>query len=271
MQAREVHDWLRSLEDGWVDWDDSVDGFKQGDPEAEVEGIAVGWMSYTWALERAADLGCNLFLTHEATYYDHFVEPAPENFPEAIADLIREKHARVEELDMTILRSHDVWDEIPGIGIPDAWGEQLAFADPDDAPTEHDGYYRVYDLGDRTARDIAKQVARNTEALGQEAVQLIGPAEMSVSRVVIGTGAITPVQDLIDTYDPDMLVCSDDGLSYWTDTAIATDMGVPIVAVNHATAELTGIERLAEAVDEQFPEVPVHHISQGCHYELIEP
>ncbi|WP_276256237.1 Nif3-like dinuclear metal center hexameric protein [Halomontanus rarus] len=270
MDATDVYDHLRSLDDDWVDWDDTVDTFKQGDPNAEVEGIAVGWMSYTWALERAAELGCNLFVTHEATYYDHFVEPAPENFPDAIADQIESKVALVDDLDMTILRCHDVWDEYPGLGVPDTWGEQLEFAEPGESAAVEDGYYRVYELESRTARDVAEQVARNTRPYGQEAVQLLGPADADVSRVVIGTGAITPVIELVDRYDPDLLVCSDDGLSYWTDGALATDMGLPIVAVNHATSEVASIGRLAEHLDETFPEVPVHHIEQECNYELIE-
>ena len=36
-----------------------------------VKGIAVGWMSYFDSLRRAVALGCNLFVTHEPTYYDH--------------------------------------------------------------------------------------------------------------------------------------------------------------------------------------------------------
>lgn len=84
----------------------------------------------------------------------------------------------------------------------------------------------------------------------------MGPGDATVSRIVIGTGVITPVPELINRYDPDMLVCSDDGLSYWRDAAIATDMGFPIAAVNHATSEVTSIERLATALDEQFPDTP---------------
>ena len=270
MIARDVYDELRSLDDGWVDWDDSVDTFKQGDPSAEVDGIAVGWMSYTWALERAAELGCNLFVTHEATYYDHFVEPAPENFPDTIADLIEEKHALVEDLGLTILRCHDVWDEYPGLGVPDSWGEQLEFVEPGESALHDDGYYRVYDVGSRTARDIARQVGRTTKELGQEAVELMGPGDAQVQTVVIGTGAITPVPELIDRYDPDMLICSDDGLSYWRDGAIATDLGIPIASVNHATSELTSIKRLADYLDDAFPAVPVHHIEQSCNYELVQ-
>ena len=93
-------------------------------------GIAVGWMSCTWALERAPEPGCNLYVIHEATYTDHFDEPAPENFPEAVAAQIRETCDVVNDLDITILRCHGVCDEYPKRGVPDTWETQLGFEGP---------------------------------------------------------------------------------------------------------------------------------------------
>ena len=72
MKAQDVQDYLRSLAGEWQYPADTVDTFKAGDPSAEVRGIAVGWMSYTWALQRALELGCNVFITHEPTYYNHW-------------------------------------------------------------------------------------------------------------------------------------------------------------------------------------------------------
>ena len=48
MKARELQSYLRSLNGGWMKFGKTVDTFKAGDPEAEIKGIAVGWMSYTW-------------------------------------------------------------------------------------------------------------------------------------------------------------------------------------------------------------------------------
>jgi hypothetical protein len=47
MKHGDVYLYLRSLDGGWVDWNDTVDRFIAGDPDGEVAGIAVGWMSYT--------------------------------------------------------------------------------------------------------------------------------------------------------------------------------------------------------------------------------
>lgn len=70
--AAEVNQHLRDIGSQWIDGNKSVDTFKAGNPETIVRGMAVGWMSYTSALQKATELGCNLFVTHEPTYYDHF-------------------------------------------------------------------------------------------------------------------------------------------------------------------------------------------------------
>ncbi len=185
MQARDLQTYLRSLNGGWMDLEATVDTFKSGDPEAEVHGIAVSWMSTLAALKAALVSGCNVFVTHEPTYYSHRNEADSPVFRFAGA---REKRAFIEERGIIILRCHDLWDQVPEMGIPDAWGAALALG----AAVGGEGYYRVYDVSGRTAGDVAQQVATRTANLGQEAVQLIGDPDMPVSRVAIGTGGCFP-------------------------------------------------------------------------------
>jgi hypothetical protein len=71
LTAGDVHNYLRSFGADWVDSKRTVDTFKAGSPDMPVKGIAVGWMSYFNSLRRAVELDCNLFVTHEPTYYDH--------------------------------------------------------------------------------------------------------------------------------------------------------------------------------------------------------
>jgi putative NIF3 family GTP cyclohydrolase 1 type 2 len=262
MKARELREYLQTLDGGWVDWNRTVDTFKAGDPETEIIGIAVGWMSYARALEKALALGCNLFVTHEPTYYDH-LDQDEEVFR---FERARDKRRFVVESRLVILRCHDLWDQVPGIGIPDSWARQLGFA----APVAGEGYYRVYDVSGRTALDVARQVAARTRELGQEAVQLLGPAEAPVSRVAIGTGAITPFQHYLEEYGVDLAICTDDGFSYWRDGGLAIDMALPVIVVNHAVAEINGMRLLADHLEEKFPELPVRFIPQSCMFRLVE-
>lgn len=263
MLAQNLQDYFRSLNGGWMDLEKTVDTFKSGDPSAEVRGIAVSWMSTTWALKQALELGCNVFVTHEPTYYNH--HDAPDS-PIFTLPGVQEKRQFIEESKLTIIRCHDLWDQVPVIGIPDSWGAALRLGDAIDGT----GYYRVYDVNGRTAGDVAQQVAARTRAFGQEAVQLIGDSDKPVTRVAIGTGAITPFFKFVTDYAIDLAICTDDGFTYWQHGAYAVDLGVPVIVVNHATSEEAGMINLTHHLRECFPGVPVHHIPQGCVYRLVK-
>ena len=159
MTANDVREHLKSLDGGWVDWDNTVDTFKIGDPGAELTGIAVGWMSYTESLRRAHDLGCNLFVCHEPTFYNH--HDTDENVFQQAG--IRAKRSWIEESGMVVLRCHDLWDQVVDIGIPDSWGQFLGLGDAIDGS----GYFRAYDVTGETALSMARKVAGETRRLGQ--------------------------------------------------------------------------------------------------------
>ena len=261
VRARDIHAYLRSLNRGWINAEETVDTFKSGNPEAEVKGIAVAWMSYTWALKRALELGLNMFITHEPTYFEH-----RDNDP-GMFEIggVSKKKRFIDESGIIILRCHDLWDRYPDIGITDGWAKQLGFSNP----VFKDGYFRVFDVAGRTAGDVARQVAKNVLPLGQEAVQFIGEESARVKRVAIGYGAGTPYRHFITELKADLAICSDDGFKFWRDGALAIDLGLPVIVVNHPVTEENGIKLLAEHLAEHFPQVPVTHIPQRCMYRLI--
>lgn len=261
MTAQELLDYFRSLNGGWVDPEKTVDTIKAGDPGTEIRGIAVGWMSYTWALKRALELGCNVFVTHEPTYYNHH-DDDPEIFRYGSA---QEKRDLVEEAGMVIMRCHDLWDRMPGIGITDSWASFLGFSEPIDG----EGYLRVFDGEGRSAGEIARGVVDKTRELGQDTVQVIGPLDTQVSRLCLGTGACTPLRTFLDQYHADMAICTDDGLVYWRDAALAIDMELPLVVVNHGVSEEPGVESLARHLKARFANIPVHYVAQKCMYGVV--
>ena len=261
MKAQDVQDYLYSLAGDWRYPEDTVDTFKAGDPQADLRGIAVGWMSYSWALQRALDLGCNLFITHEPTYYNHRDDDASIfRFPAVSA-----KRQFIEDNDLAIIRCHDLWDQFPAIGIPDSWGELLNLG----CPVAGDIHTRVYVTVGVRAAEMAEQVAERTADYGQPGAQLIGPPDKLVRRVSIGTGAITPYLDCVERFAIDLAICTDDGIDYWRDGGFAIDMEIPIIVVNHAVSEEIGIQRLAEKLRHEFPNIPVHHIRQRCMYQFF--
>jgi putative NIF3 family GTP cyclohydrolase 1 type 2 len=262
VKAKDVHEHLLSLNGGWVDPASTVDRVIAGDPGAPVRGIAVGWMSYYWALEEAVKLGCNLFVTHEPTYYNHLDNEVPAYFQH---ERVQEKQRFIEEHGLVILRCHDVWDQLPGLGIPDAWAGFLGLTDPIDG----EGYYRLFDGQGKPARQVARDVARKTARLGQDVVQLIGPADKPVHRLCIGTGAMTPFNTYLEEYQADMGICTDDGMFHCFEGALAIDLGIPLLVVNHAVSEEPGIASLAAYLAWRYADIPVHHIPQGASYKNV--
>lgn len=265
MRASELDRHMRHV-GTWVDWSSTVDTFKAGSPETEVRGIAVAWQS-TWpAMKEAHERGCNLFVTHETTFYTP-KEDDPALFTSSPA---REKRAWLEETGMMVYRCHDVWDVMPEYGVLDSWAAGLGLVGP---PLAAQKYYAVYTApaGAHTVGDLARHVLDCTAAIGQDLVQFVGAADTlhrPVTRVAIGTGAITRVGIMAvlgaaDGRQPDCLIVTDDG--FWTsrDGCWALDAGLPLLVVNHGTAEEWGLANLARYLRSQWPEVPVHHIEQG--------
>lgn len=255
-------EYLLALGTDWIDAESTVDRFVAGDPSVTVTGIAVACMSYTWALQQALDLGCNLFVTHEPTFF------SGRDDEERIFrfDGAAEKRRWLRESGMAVFRCHDLWDQFPVEGIPDSWGALLGLG----FPTYSDGYFRLFKVDGHTTESLARQVAAGVRRYAQDAVEVIGP-ERAITRVATGTGAITPFTQLLDLYSPDLVICSDDGFTYWHAGALAVDLGIPAIVVNHAVSELHGIELLARHLERQFPDVPIHHIPQTCMYRLVSP
>ncbi len=261
LTAGRVREYLFGLDGGWVNTDDTVDTFKAGGPDNQVNGIAVGWMSYTGALEKALELGCNLFITHEPTYYNH------RDNDERIFrfDEVARKREFIEKNGLTILRCHDMWDQYPEDGIPMSWGRALDLGEP----LAGQGYYYVYDGGGRKALDLVRQMAGRVASMGQPGVQFIGDQDREVGRIALGCGAITPMFEFIEKFGAEMAICTDDGFTYWRDGAFSVDTGFPVAIVNHPVAEEYGMKLLASRLKKVFPAVPVHHLPQNCMYRII--
>lgn len=261
LTAGAVEDHLRSLAGSWQYPSDTVDTFKSGGRETEVTGIAVAWLPFTSALEKAIELGCTLFVTHEPTFYDHH-DSRDDLFdldiPSARRDLL-------EASGLAVLRCHDLWDRHVDGGITVSWADELGLTEL----LASDEYSRLYEIEPVTAGQFATRVAGITAPHGQQGVRLIGDRDRTVRKVCIGTGAISPYLDLVRRFQPDLVICSDDGMEYWRDGAYAADGGPPIVVVHHGVTEEPGVRRLADELARAFPHIPVHHIEQTAMYEFI--
>ena len=262
MKAREIREHFRSHA-AWVDWNNTVDQFLHGQATAEVAGIAVGWMMTLSMAEQAAAAGLNLFITHEPILCDHY-RSLGRRHRRTNRD-IAAKRRRLTKLGLTVLRCHDTWDRFPKIGIPDAWAKFLALRSFRRKPGSFYGRGLVTPT---TARALARRIATRTRRVGQAHVEVFNPSAR-VTRVAIGTGAIAALHDMLEAVKADCYVVTNDGTNAWTTELHSADCGIPLIRVDHATAEMPGIMALADYVAGQFPSVPVRYIPYPRPYDVL--
>ena len=80
--------------------------------------------------------------------------------------------------------------------------------------------------------------------------------------MAVGTGAICNLPDML-ALGADAALMTEDGMRYWNTGIWAMDAGVPLLIVNHATAEIPGMQALARYLSELYPAVPVSFIADG--------
>lgn len=260
MKAGEIHAHFKKL-GPWVDWPNTTDGFHFGDAETEVRGIMVAWKPYASALRRAQELGCNFFLAHEAI----FQEGRNGNESAAAGLLEQPKLEWLKASGMTVYRCHDVWDLFPGAGVRDRWAAGLGFTG---LPLKLDGYYRLEDVAGHTFHSLCAHVAARMKTVRQEAVLAVGDPARKVSRLGLGTGALTKLEKMLEL-GADVCVVCDDYFRHVRDGALFQDLGVPFIVVNHGAKEEWGMEGLFRHARAAFASIPVHFLPQGCPYRIV--
>ncbi len=234
----------------WVNWEKTVDQFMAGDPDAEVRGIATTWLATNARMREAASLGLNFVIAHEGAFYPSYKGTPSGDRHHA------EKYHLIDELGVTLMRCHDTWDRMPEVGIPDAWGSFLGF------PTEPrpvESFYKICLVGHHTVEEVARLVLEKVRPLGQEVVHVVGDPNARVHRMAVGTGAITRLPQMLEL-GADIVLATDDGISTTGGGLWSLDLGIPMLIVNHATAELPGMMALAGYIKQHFPGIPVKYL-----------
>lgn len=258
MKANEVREHFREV-GHWVDWKHTCDQFLHGDANVEVKGIATAWIPTNKCLKKAFDKGLNLFITHEPAFYHGYQRTTTGE------SLVQKKKALLDEFGITLLRCHDTWDRMPEVGIPDAWATFLGF-ETEDRPVE--SYYKICLIGDVSVEDAASQILEKVSSLGQDTVLIFGDRKKKVSRMAVGTGAITHLPTMYEL-DADLILATDDGMNFWDGGLWAKDLDQPLLLVNHCTAEKPGMQSMAGYLSDKFPELPVEYLDVEFPYSSV--
>jgi putative NIF3 family GTP cyclohydrolase 1 type 2 len=218
--------------------------------------------------------GVNVLIVHEPTFYAHRDLEAkewinienPGTGQQKYLELRDEKARWIRDNGLVIIRCHDVWDKIPDIGIPYAFGQALGFSNND--IIRRQTFYNVYKTEPVPAIEFARFVASKLNIAGQPGVAFYGDENYLVSSVGVGTGCICDPMNYMQL-EPDLFIAIDDTVRTWIQTTYAEDTGTPLLVVNHGTSEEFGIKLLNEHLAKAFQDHAVIHYKQGCTYQWI--
>jgi len=261
--GRDIEKHFQSV-GSWVNWKQTTDIFKIGDPKKEIKKIAVAWKINIYSIKKAIEMEADLFISHESICVN---SPNSEMKPEINFALPTElpKFDLLKEAGLLVYRCHDLWDGFPEFGIRDTWRKKLNLGDKiigDKYP------YYVTETEPGTVRDLAKHILEIIQPLHESGLMVSGNMDKVVSKVGTGTGVCTNPFALREL-GADVGIMTDDYYRHVREGIHADELDFPTIHVNHAVAEEWGIMNLVKYVREQFPLLEVNHIRQYCPYQYI--
>lgn len=152
------------------------DGFKCGDPQQECTGIVTSIAAPIHVIEKAAEMGCNLIIVHEPTFYTHL---DPVDWLEG-NEVFERKMELIRKHNIVIWRDHDhIHSHKPdGIfyGVVSELGWENYMVQEEVTATAPGDFV----LPRITVRELAKYLK---EKMNLNAVRVIGNMDAEITRV----------------------------------------------------------------------------------------
>ncbi len=255
MTAEEVVERMKAhLTCSWAK--ETVDTFKAGHPEQEVTGVACTFMATVDVLKQAAELGCNLVITHEPTYYNHLDEKDMlENDPVYAA-----KQAIIEANNMVVFRFHDHWHRTSPDGIYVGMTDKLQWE-----TYLEKGEKDIFDLPGFTLAEVTKHMKM---VFPEAIIRVIGDPDLVIKKAAFSAGAPGSSRHirLLQKEEINLVVIGEapewESLAYVND---ASQAGMPksMIILGHTVSEEAGMDYCATWMRSFIKEVPVHFVAAG--------
>lgn len=245
MKASELMEQLIDLSEEKAE--DTVDTCKAGDPNREIQKVALCCIATPSILRQAHAWGADLLITHEPTYHDNFDHLHADDLVAA------EKRRLVESTGMTIYRYHDHAHS----QLPDAIAmgelEQLGWD-----KEEFDGRLLLTLHQPRPVRELAREIG---EKLGIAQVRLAGNPETTVKTVALGFGARNMLE-LMKQQEADLYIsgelCEWNACEYIRDAA---ELGhrKALLVLGHISSEKAGMKYVEKLVRQIVPGIETRY------------
>lgn len=232
---------------------DTVDVFKTGDPSQKVSGIVTTFLANYGVIERAAQLGANLIITHEPTFYEHRDKA---DWLEG-NKVYQSKRQLIDDRQITIWRFHDYLHTLQP--DPTVMGllqelEWEAYALP-----EMPGLCQIPPM------PLKEVIGCFKEKLALGPVRFIGDPEMTCRRVALAVGSPGPEWQIkiLEEESVEVLVTGEINewnTSEYTRDALLLGYKKALVVIGHAASEEAGMQWIIPWLQSRLPGIPITFI-----------
>ncbi len=242
---------------------DTIDTFKAGDPSRRVTGIVTTFLATFDVIKKTREIGANLLITHEPTFYEH-----ADNVDPLLGDPVYEaKRKLIQETGITIWRFHDYWHLHKPDGIINGLARRL------DLKQINPNNKRLYEISQITFEELCRKCK---DRLNATRVMAVGNPDMPCRRVGLFAGwggAMGPEQiELLSRKGADVVICGE--TAEWTSCEYARDASAArlnkgLIVLGHAHSEEPGMEDAAEWLRARFPDLKIVHVPASTPFRFI--
>lgn len=240
----------------------TVDTIKTGNPDIPLTGIVTTFLATYEVIERAAESGSNLIITHEPTFYNH-----RDEVDWLSGDPVyMTKQRLLDEHNIVIWRFHDYWHRVRPDGVLIGALKALGWEAYVDQASDY-----VCDIAPMSLTEL---VATLKEGLDIDRVRVVGAENVTCRRIALLPGSpsarihITAfrkggVDAVIAGEVNEWELCE-----YMRD---AVRIGIPqaLVIVGHEKSEEMGMRYLVDWLRPLQLGVPIQHIAAGEPFRML--
>jgi putative NIF3 family GTP cyclohydrolase 1 type 2 len=233
----------------------TVDGFKAGNPETAVTGIATTVMATRRVLARAVELGRNLIVTQEPVFYNANDEPGNR----ASDTVYLAKKAFIEQHGLVVFRFTDHWNA----RRPDPRVAALARA----LSWEGSGTNGVFTIRETTLSALAAQVRERLQVRG--GLRTLGAPGMRIRSALLVPGTTDVATVMAGLKQADAVIAGEprewEVVPYLLDGREA-GVNKALLSLGRVVSEEPGMKACAEWLKSVVPGLPVDAVPVGDPY-----
>lgn len=180
------------------------DDYKCGNPDDECTGIVTALVPTVDVIRKTAELGANLLIIHEPTYYTSM--DAPGWFESFTNDVYEEKKKLLEATGITIWRDHDHMHRHQPDGIFTGVLKYLGWDNNARVDNSYGGFaHFITEIPEATVSDVCRHIM---DTIGLNGVRYIGDPQAKMRKIAfVGHLYPNPMLDANGEYGVRIIKC----------------------------------------------------------------